>query len=723
MRARVKLALTVGSLCLVVLAAIAGVWGALWADLGIEERAAFGRLLGRHAVIIVLGLLMAGGAVAFLAAPFVRAYLAGPAKLAEQGRIMVGANRAHRVQQTDTAELDALARVLNELADQRDALQRDVERQILESQAKLEEEKNRLAALMSELAQGIVACNLDGRILLYNNRARLQFTALAPGGSAGSALIGLGRSIFGVIERPLIDHALDSIRRRLESGSRAMANFVTASRAGQLIRVQMAPVLAAAESDPASQNGLRQAVSGYVLVLENITRSFEAESRRDQALQTLTEGSRAALANIRAAVETLAGYPDMQAGERERFVGVIAEEVRDLSEQLERNAAQHADALKTRWVLEEMRAVDLVGAAQATIEARVGTVASIDPVAPTLWVRADSFTLIRALAWLAARLHAEFGVAALTLRLVQAERLAQLDLVWPGTAAPLEALQTWEDQPMKFGAESTPVSLHDVAERHGGEAWFARDDTGTGSYCRILLPIAEPEREAAQRLDTLGRPEYYDFALFERAGEAHALDERRLTELTYTVFDAETTGLEPAEGDEIIQIGAVRIVNGRLLRNETFDQLVDPRRRLDRASVRIHGISEDMLLGQPTIDEVLPAFRAFCEDTVLVGHNAAFDMRFLQLKEQSTGVRFDQPLLDTLLLSEVIHPAQESHQLEAIAERLGVRIEARHNALGDAIITAQVFLRMVGLLADAGIHTLRDARDAAARTHYAKVQY
>ena len=723
MTARVKLALTVGSLCLVVLAAIAGVLGALWVDLGIEERVALGRLLAHHAVIIVLGLLMVGGALAFLAAPLLRTYLTGPAKLAEQARIMVGANRNFRVQQSDTAELGALARALNELADQRDALQTDVERQIRESQAKLEEEKNRLAALMSELAQGIVACNLDGRILLYNNRARLQFTALAQGGAAGNALIGLGRSIFSVIERPLIDHALDNIRRRLESSGRAMANFVTASRAGQLIRVQMAPVLATAGSDGLSLNAPRPVVSGYVLVLENITRSFEAESRRDQALQTLTEGSRASLANIRAAVETLAGYPDMQPGERERFVGVIAEEVHGLSEQLEQNAAQHADALKTRWVLEEMRGVDLVAAAQSTIETRVGAAVSADEIAPTLWVKADSFTLIRALAWLAAWLHAEFDVTGLRLRLTQAERLAQLDLVWPGTAVPLEALQAWENQPMKFGAESSPVSLHDVAERHGGEAWFARDDVSVATYCRFLLPLAEPEHEAIQRPDTLGRPEYYDFALFARGAEAHALDERRLTELTYTVFDTETTGLEPAEGDEIIQIGAVRIVNLRLLHNETFDQLIDPRRRLDRASVRVHGISEDMLRGQPTIDEVLPAFRAFCEDTVLVGHNAAFDMRFLQLKEPSAGVRFDQPLLDTLLLSEVLHPAQESHRLEAIAERLGVRIEARHNALGDAIITAQVFLRMIGLLAAASIHTLRDARDAAAKTRYAKVQY
>ena len=77
-----------------------------------------------------------------------------------------------------------------------------------------------------------------------------------------------------------------------------------------------------------------------------------------------------------------------------------------------------------------------------------------------------------------------------------------------------------------------------------------------------------------------------------------------------------------------------------------------------------------MLVGQPKIGEVLPAFHAFAADTVLVAHNAAFDMRFPQLKEAATGL-FDQPVLDTLLLSAVIHPNQESHRLEAIAERMG----------------------------------------------------
>ena len=130
-----------------------------------------------------------------------------------------------------------------------------------------------------------------------------------------------------------------------------------------------------------------------------------------------------------------------------------------------------------------------------------------------------------------------------------------------------------------------------------------------------------------------------------------------------------------------------------------------------------------MVRGQPGIEAVLPAFHAFAQDTVLVAHNAAFDLRFLQLQEPATGLRFDQPVLDTLLLSAVVHPQQESHRLEAIAERLGVTVIGRHTALGDALVTAEVFQKLVPLLAEQGIHTLGEARTAAQKTWYARLKY
>jgi DNA polymerase-3 subunit epsilon len=203
----------------------------------------------------------------------------------------------------------------------------------------------------------------------------------------------------------------------------------------------------------------------------------------------------------------------------------------------------------------------------------------------------------------------------------------------------------------------------------------------------------------------------------------HSLDDRPLKSLSYTVFDTETTGLNPSQGDEIIQIGATRIVNHKLLRQDAFEQLIDPGRSIPAASIPIHGITPQMVQGQPRIGQVLPTFHAYASDTVLVAHNAAFDMKFFQLKEASTGLRFDQPVLDTLLLSAVIHPHQESHRLEAIAQRMNITVLGRHTALGDAMVTAEVFLRMVPLLAEMGIHTLGQAREASQKTYYARLKY
>jgi DNA polymerase-3 subunit epsilon len=280
---------------------------------------------------------------------------------------------------------------------------------------------------------------------------------------------------------------------------------------------------------------------------------------------------------------------------------------------------------------------------------------------------------------------------------------------------------------MNVGGDTSPLTLRDVSQRHGGEIWFQRDKAAHRAFFRLVLPVAEAAPEMrpelqSQHLHSDSRPEYYDFNLFAARDASIDLD-RPLADLAYSVFDTETTGLDPSAGDEIIQIGAVRVVNLRLLRQEIFDQLIDPRRPLRPEGIPIHGITEDMVRGQPTIDTVLPAFYEFCSETVLVAHNAAFDMRFLELKEAAAGVRFAQPVLDTLLLSAVIHPNQESHRLETIAERLGINVIGRHTALGDAFVTGEIFVKMVPLLAAMGITTLRQALAAAEKTYYARVKY
>ena len=165
------------------------------------------------------------------------------------------------------------------------------------------------------------------------------------------------------------------------------------------------------------------------------------------------------------------------------------------------------------------------------------------------------------------------------------------------------------------------------------------------------------------------------------------------------------------------------MTRSRLLRDERFEQLIDPQRSIPWASVKIHGIHPEMLIGQPFIDTVLPQFHHFAEDTILVAHNAAFDMRFLQLKEAETGVKFANPVLDTLLLSAVLHPSHANHDLEAISQRLGVRILGRHTALGDASATGEIFLKMLPLLNQKGIYTLKEALAASRKTYYARQKY
>jgi DNA polymerase-3 subunit epsilon len=563
--------------------------------------------------------------------------------------------------------------------------------------------------------------------LLYNNRARLLFQA-----SSDGAPVGLGRSIFAVMERNLIAHGLDKIQHGLRhDSSQPVANFVTATSNGQLIRVQMAPVLGAAQRDPitaSGQSGTQSArvIGGYVLILDNITRSFEIESRRDMMLQTLTEGSRASLGNISAAVENLVDYPDMEASQRDSFLRVMRDEVGIMRQRLDQNLAQSVDALKVRWPLEEMLGFDLIQAAQRRIEQRLELPTKTEEIAEGLWIKVDSFSLLQGLTYLASRLQDEFKVREVRFRLAQVGRLAYLDLIWTGAVIGTETLIAWELEPMSAGGENNPLTLREVVERHGGELWFQREKVSFRSYLRILIPAAPtPTPQSTESLTPHdeSRPEYYDFDLFRQTEQTRALDDRMLSQLTYTVFDTETTGLQPSDGDEIIQIGAARIVNGRLLKNEVFDQLIDPQRPIALESTRIHGITAEMLRGQPTVDRILPEFYAFCEDTVLVAHNAAFDMRFLQMKEKATGIAFRQPLLDTLLLSAVIHPDQESHSLEVIAEQFGINIIGRHTALGDAIVAGEVFLRMIPLLAENGIRTLREAREASERTYYAKIKY
>ena len=695
--------------------------GLIASTLAPEQRALVAEQLAPKLALIgvtwALGLLSIGATLRWL----FRRYASAPARLLEQTQVLLAAPKAAPMQHQGTKETKALADVIFQLATQRDALREDVAAQIAQASLGIQQEKSRLAALMAELTQSVVVCNLDGRIILYNSRARLQFKALsvAPTLAGGAELVGIGRSIYAVFDRQLVAHALESIQQRISRGAGSpSAQFVTTTQAGQLLKVQMAPVRNGAASGSATE------ISGFVMMLDNVTRAFEEEHVRDQLLHGLTEGSRSSLANIQAAVDMLA-YPDLEADMRERFLAVVREEVHSMGARITDMTQQATQGLKARWPLEEMLGADVLLATQRRIEARNQRPVTLENLDASVWLKVDSFSLTQALDYLAMRLVDEFDVKFFRIRLQASGNRAQLDLIWTGQVMSTETMMSWEMDSMRFGTESTPLTVRDVVERHGGEMWFERERVRHEAFFRFLLPLAsvQEQLEATQISENDSRPEFYDFDLFQTTDQSSALDDRLLSELSFTVFDTETTGLNPSEGDEIIQIGAARIVNSKLLRQESFEQLVNPGRLIPAAGIPIHGITQDMVKGKPPITEVLPAFYSFAQDTVLVAHNAAFDMKFLQLQERHTGLVFNHPVLDTLLLSAVVHPAQESHRLEAIAERFNITVLGRHTALGDAFVTAEVWLRLLPLLQAMGITTLRQAREAAQKTYYARLKY
>jgi DNA polymerase-3 subunit epsilon len=704
-------------LATLVLAVVLGAWMALVAAMVIStiddtHRNPFLDLALSRWPLMVLGW-AAGvlGSFAFLRWASQR-WLRLPTRMAERvWALVTDAEGSLRLPVTPGRDDEELATAINELAAQREDGRKQLIARVAEASQRLQTERNRLAALLGELTEAVIVCTADGRVALYNRRARLQCRALSdqPDVAGGADLLGIGRSIFAVFDRELIAHALERIGQRLDRGaSRPTAQFVTSSKAGQLLRVQVAPVLA----DDGGGDTPVSRLQGYVLLLENVTRAHLESAEREAAFNAFATRANASLARVR---ESLA----VGADSAQQSLDDLASAIREWAEEGGRQ-------LRQRWPLEEVLAADFLRAAAR----RIATVSGREPDLQTpddpLWLRLDSFSLIQGLSYLAQRLVDEYQVRYLRLRVQAAQGLVHLDLVWAGQALNTETAMTWGSEPITEGGAATALTLRDIVDRHGAQWWFERDRLNNEGFFRFVLPVVpalDSELAAGEASEGLSRPEYFDFDLFAARETTAALHDRSLASLVYCVFDTETTGLKPSEGDEIIQLGAVRVFNGRVLRQESFEQLVDPGRPIPPATIPIHGITPDMVAGRPRIEAVLPAFHRFAQDTVLVAHNAAFDMKFLQLLESRTGLRFEQPVLDTLLLSAVVNPLQDSHRLEALAERFSIPVLGRHTAQGDALVTAEVLVRLIPMLQAQGIHTLGQALEASRKTYLARLKY
>lgn len=167
------------------------------------------------------------------------------------------------------------------------------------------------------------------------------------------------------------------------------------------------------------------------------------------------------------------------------------------------------------------------------------------------------------------------------------------------------------------------------------------------------------------------------------------------------VLDTETTGLEPAQGHRIIEIGCVELINRRMTENR-YHQYINPEREVDDGAIEVHGITNEFLADKPVFADVVEDFLRFIRGAELIIHNAPFDVGFINhelrlLDNQAQSVEAFCSILDTLMMARNMHPGQKN-SLDALCKRYEIDNSARdlHGALLDAEILAEVYLAMTG---------------------------
>lgn len=689
-----------------------------WQQLTPSEKIILESLSGKNFIYIFCAIMLIVACLIFVLDGILHVYILPAKKLTGETHIINSVNPSHRISMEGSSDILRLAEAINEGADRYENLQRNVDEMIHFAKTESEKERNILAAVMSELSEGVMICNPEGQIILYNKRAKQLFESGLGDKSdrlVQNGLVGIGRSVFGIIEKKLLVHALDEIAAGLKKENRNVSSFITVSRDDKLLRAEAVPVL----------NHLKQ-FTGFILILEDITEQLEKESRFDSLLLSFTRGVRASIAGIRSAIEVMLEYPDIKRGQLDDFTRIIHRESITLGNMIDETFFNYTCRFDSLWPLVKISAGDFLDTVKKKAGENLELAIQFEKADIQCRIKVDTYSMITAFLFLLEELKNETGQKEYRFSIECGNKFAAIDIIWEGSPLTIETFRVLDKKIIRVEKEGKPLTLKEIMKHHEAEVFSFVDRNSSGlSHIRMLLPSAEDTvSENIRNLTILpeSRPVFYDFDLFNQPGQVPEMDNRPLSELIYTVFDTETTGLNPEE-DEIISVGAVRIVNSHLLRDENFDQLVNPKRTLPFESIKFHGIKPEMLENQPAIEKVLLHFRRFAQDTVLVGHNAAFDMKMLQMKEFSTGIKFINPVMDTMLLSAVVHPAHENHSLEAIAERLGINIIGRHTALGDAIATGELFLKLIPLLAKMEIYTLKQAREASQKTYFAGIKY
>ena len=582
--------------------------------------------------------------------------------------------------------LGLLGPAAKEVADALTEARERTRARISEAMGEASAQRGRLEALLRELPHGIIICSMDGRIILYNRRALhvLHVDEFRSGDAAASGkgvgTIGLGRNIFNIVDRSVFVTAAATLNNA-DNPHQALPVVFSTLDSSVTMRGHVS-----LHSEPDSGKA-----AGMTIVFDDITDELAAGIERDRLLRgSLKELDACVLETDIVQLQTRIGMArDMLSGASNSLLASAWPTADITAKRLFRGASQDDRLAET----------DITSTGGETI------------------INGDSATLISLLRKLLVEAHTTLGATHMTLA---ASRVGTDPTITITATECNHPDGHWLDGLLADNADPLTAFLtgSEILERH--RASLTLDMVGKTMTLTMTFLGNSFAKAEARRTQTLrpndARPEFYDFDIFGTR-RVDSMQMIPLSKLYCVVFDCEMTGLDVHAGHEIVSIAGARVVNGRVLTGETFDQLVNPGRRIPPASTAIHHITDDMVLDAPRINAALRAFRNFTDGHVLVAHNAAFDMAFVSKAARQTGLEFDHPVLDTVLLAAHLHGTQDSLTLDTLAERYGIVIppEARHTALGDALATAQLFAHMIKPLEKTGVITLGDALEASRR--------
>ncbi|MCB0284044.1 MAG: PAS domain-containing protein, partial [Calditrichaeota bacterium] len=472
-----------------------------WLQLGPDDKTFLFTLIDHNRIYIFLSFLIFTGILGYIAKWMLFQYFIPLQKLAEDAGILKSAERLYTIETKGAKELKQLAVILSRHAYEIKELRENINEKIRQAKNDLEEEKNILTSLVSELNDAIIICNNDGKIVLFNHHAYQLCDD--PDADDFQNRIGIGRSFFKIIPSEIIRHALEEIDHKFRQGQQnAYTQLVYPLPSRVSARIRIIPVSKGKEK------------IGFIVIMHDITAELDKDLKRHEMVESLIDTTRSSVAGIRAAIESIISYNEMQEEQRVRFNNVILEEAKRLGAFVNETIANYKDYFKLNWPMEQIEGQSLLNLLHLYSKTISDLKLEVKDPENGIWVSVENFSFIITVLYLLRQIST-IAQNTISLELNNENNFMYLDILWKDGILNHDQFNQILANPVDLNNVELPFSANDVIQRHNARIWLNLSENNLHSI-RIMLRAADAVTESVKKKQIIygARPEFYDFDLF-----------------------------------------------------------------------------------------------------------------------------------------------------------------------------------------------------------------